>query len=422
MARRVQRYQKYLRQYPQITECYVRLEREPSIEDLLQENSPPRRKSMRLFMNRMNIPKNKPARTEMFKSHRLRGRSKSLSIREMAHTESCQLIQDPSATERTIARNSRLRCRSKSVSNREMSHTESRQIVPDSSVTESTIVKSVLKKNNLRGRSKSVSFDPNPNVLTFASDVAGLTGSNDSSSSARKVARMQSVDHANSRFRGRSTSFSDAIAGPSGLTVPRPIYCQPNVPQSLNSKSSNSAQPLNLTVSHAGFSSEQTPSSEADISLVNDENLAPEGVDQVGLADTNRTINLSNPNLSSGEILGYENRIASLVVSNKSKINRIRELIAERIFLLSQVETLHRLNESLAQTVDMYRNDESTQNGTDPHLQDQINRLQEENTVLRGRVDRLNRQQFELQKENKKLKTSASTYAKRVLGEHNYNM
>lgn len=407
--------QKYLQEYPQIVECYVRLERRPSIEGML----PPKRKSLRLFMNSMNC--------------------------ETGPKGSRQIVKAAPTTptiENSIFKSSRLRGRSKSVSNRKMVRTESCQLIQDASTTGSPIVNSVLKKGRLRGRSKSVSFDPNITVATFVSDSLGLRGLVDSSSSstpAQKVApvaRIQSlfrVDGVDSRLRSRRMSLSsdlNDIAGHSGSTDPRPVYLQPIVPQTpqmLSSTPFNSVQPLDLTVSYAGSSSQQIASTETAASLANDENVAP-GIIEVTasefqideLQDDNRTINLQNSNSCSSEILGYENRIASLVEFNHSKVNQIRELVAERDSLLTEIQTLHRLNYSLAQTVDMHQNDQSTRNDTEAQLQAQINQLQEENTVLRGRVDRLNLQQFDVQKENEKLKASASTYANEVLAEHNY--
>lgn len=51
-----------------------------------------------------------------------------------------------------------------------------------------------------------------------------------------------------------------------------------------------------------------------------------------------------------------------------------------------------------------------------------VQELEREIVTLQARVDRLNRNNFDLTNENKKLKASVSSYAKGVLAEHNYNL
>lgn len=117
---------------------------------------------------------------------------------------------------------------------------------------------------------------------------------------------------------------------------------------------------------------------------------------------------------SSGDKLAYENRIASLVESNKAKIIRIKDLLGERAQLSEQVENLHRINFSLAETVDLYRADENNvPSANDARME--IEQLNDENGALRGRVERLT-------KENDALKSYFKTHSKQVLSEHNYNL
>lgn len=131
--------------------------------------------------------------------------------------------------------------------------------------------------------------------------------------------------------------------------------------------------------------------------------------------------------LSSGEILAYENRINSLVESNRSKVRRIKELLAERFTLMGEIENVHRINRLLTETVDVYRQqDENDQplNGNDvtSKLQQQVDRLQDDIASLRDRIKALNQEKFDLNEENKKLKTVVGTYSKEALAEHNYNL
>lgn len=133
--------------------------------------------------------------------------------------------------------------------------------------------------------------------------------------------------------------------------------------------------------------------------------------------------------LTSGEIQSYENRIDGLVKANQAKINRVRELqvaVVERDNLLSQVESLHRLNLALTQTVDAYNaqngNLRSNESNVGIQFKQKIGQLEAENDVLRSRVSRLNQQVLNLQTENKRLNDSLGTHSKKVLAEHNYNL
>lgn len=110
-----------------------------------------------------------------------------------------------------------------------------------------------------------------------------------------------------------------------------------------------------------------------------------------------------------------------------SKINRIKELLAERGVLSAQLEDSHRINRSLTATIDMFRaqdeNDEPLDgNAVATKYQDQIDKLKDEVHILRDRISRLNNQNFALKEENKKMKLSLITHSKKVLSEHNYNM
>lgn len=115
-------------------------------------------------------------------------------------------------------------------------------------------------------------------------------------------------------------------------------------------------------------------------------------------------------------ISSLENRIDHLFRSNTAKSDRIQELIKERNFLAKQLQTAHRLNLTLTNTIDTYQADENRAPNAN------VQELEREIVALQTRVDCLNRTNFDLTNENEKLKTSTNSYAKGVLAEHNYNL
>lgn len=239
------------------------------------------------------------------------------------------------------------------------------------------IPKSILKGANcLRNRSKSVSFDFNVG-------------------SPKKRPNIDPVRR--NLFTPSSTPSVSAgvIAGSSGCST--------------RSLSVGNNWPIDLTTSGKPASP------------------AHNGGNQNEVADhTNETAGVSGSNtsnaLSSGQVLGYENRIESLIQSNKSKITRIKELLAERQLLLAQVEDLHRINRSLTSTVDMYLEQDENDGPNGNKSEEQINQLKDQLVVLRGRLDRSNNQNFILKAENEKLKAALGTHSKKVQSEHNYNL
>lgn len=132
--------------------------------------------------------------------------------------------------------------------------------------------------------------------------------------------------------------------------------------------------------------------------------------------------------VSSDKIREFEIRIENLVESNKTKINRIKLLLEERNSLMAEIETINRLNHLLAESVDMYRadDDENVQNNAAKNadqidlMDTQIGELKAENQTLSERISRLNQMNFDLKKENDKLKVVLATHSSQVLGEHNY--
>lgn len=61
----------------------------------------------------------------------------------------------------------------------------------------------------------------------------------------------------------------------------------------------------------------------------------------------------SNESLSFDDRSNFQARIDGLVDSNRAKINRIIALTAEKSAFLVEIDALHNINKSLAETVDM---------------------------------------------------------------------
>lgn len=195
-----------------------------------------------------------------------------------------------------------------------------------------------------------------------------------------------------------------AMAGPSGV-------------------SNNDMVPMDLTIVSKS-------SSAAKACLPHDGENSSEAV--AGYVEVSNDANSGNSTaandfLSSGQILGYENRINSLVSANQTKVRRIKDLLDERAGLLNEIQNAHRINRLLTETVDMYRE----QDENNPPLngnhgmrkqQQQSDRHQNDTIALRDRIRDLNRQNFELMEENTKLKEAIGTYSTKVLSEHNYNL
>lgn len=128
------------------------------------------------------------------------------------------------------------------------------------------------------------------------------------------------------------------------------------------------------------------------------------------------------PNQDSGftaaDVLVFQNRIDDLIKANLAKINRIKELTTERDTLLDQLNGLHRINRSLTETIDLFRADENG-NSNSP---ERIAELEAEIANLRRRIQRLNRENFDLAEDNDQLKAVLQTHSQKVLSEHNYNL
>lgn len=128
---------------------------------------------------------------------------------------------------------------------------------------------------------------------------------------------------------------------------------------------------------------------------------------------------------SHDDVSALQNRIGNLVQSNQNKINRIKLLLTEREAMKSEIDTLNRLNLSMADTIDAYRADEIENRPPTieiMQMDSQIDELKNEVQSLRDRVGNLNRANFQLEEENKRFKSILRTHSTQVLGEHNYQM
>lgn len=127
----------------------------------------------------------------------------------------------------------------------------------------------------------------------------------------------------------------------------------------------------------------------------------------------------SSGQLASDIQLSYENRIDNLVRSNFAKINRIKEVIAENHSWREQYDTLNRINQSLVATIDAFNAQ------SDPSVREaaaQKAKYENEIEGLRDRINRLNRENFDLRSTNERLMSSLATHSKQISGEHNYNL
>lgn len=95
--------------------------------------------------------------------------------------------------------------------------------------------------------------------------------------------------------------------------------------------------------------------------------------------------------------------------------------MGENKAMRQQIDVLHKINKSLAETVDSFVAD-ANQHVNVSEAAATITKLKNEVEILSGRVSRLNRQNFDLRSTNERLKNSLNTHTKQILGEHNYNM
>lgn len=104
-----------------------------------------------------------------------------------------------------------------------------------------------------------------------------------------------------------------------------------------------------------------------------------------------------------------------MVNSNRLKINRIKELVAEKSGLLKEIDTLNHINRSMAATIDAFRADAFKTTS-----KENVAKLESEIKSLRHRIVEANSAKLDLKAENERMKEWMSTYSKKVLKEHNY--
>lgn len=311
---------KILRQFPQLKDFQVKLNRSPRIEEMLKEFALPVRASTRIIMKQQKEDE----------------------------------VRNQPIPVKAIAAPARQKQESKSL----VKSTVSPPIQPKSIM--------IKKNNRMRNRSKSVCFDPNvlpptpirPKVALAKRNLFG----NVSSASVGVCAGAGTSGLA----KARRASCNDAIAidspsSPIRRKVPLAKRKIPLTKRNLSGKGSsgsvgakgwrvspNNNAPIDLTTHRFNV-----------VSPVNDENVPLNDQDVPAVANfedvTTRTDDPADSGLSSGEILAYETRISNLINSNQNKINKIQQLMADRKALSNQNDSLHRMNRVLTAAVDRYR-------------------------------------------------------------------
>lgn len=248
-------------------------------------------------------------------------------------------------------------------------------------------LKPIIKTGGMRSRSKSVSFDP---AIVSPINLArrNLFGVSNGS--------QHDVDDQNGSQRGLKNGSKVQLVQQSGqnsqdvpmdLTTNGPSDVQPKTTADLVVDMASPSVPVQVQQSVASYVDVET--------------------------ETNDTLVETTSE--------YETRIKNLVDSNRAKIDRIKQLIAEKSLLLKDIDTLHNMNLSMATTIDAFRADDNNDENM-PRNETKIAQLEKEVDVLRLRIDRVNRDHLDLIAKNKRMKICLHTYSKKVLAEHNYNM
>lgn len=268
--------------------------------------------------------------------------------------------------------------------------------------------KSILKGSKLRGRSKSVMFDSN-----IVSPV-----------------RRSSINVTNQRLqpgrRGRSklVAFDSNILSPVRRVTPVPRNLFGNSGNAANfnqrlqavghrgrSKSVDSRKvtPKNANVlrSNPTFS---TGKRDASVQCVIGVQSTSGGNQTRSFDKRDASVQcvLEQQSTSAVDAKTFEIRIEALIQSNQNKIGHIKNLRAERDLLLhdkeallAEIETVHRINKAMGETIDEYRNnDDEAVNGI-------------EIGTLKERIRKLNAENFQL-------RSCLKTHSNNISEEHNY--
>lgn len=205
------------------------------------------------------------------------------------------------------------------------------------------------KSNRLVNRTKSTIQRPHKNIQP----IAGQSGSS-------------LVNYGTPPKSNRLASRSKSIAGPyervAEHKTPRSILKTPNRLRN-RSKSVSLDRRVVLSASpsppsHVGRSGFASPmvAPPPNSMLQSNETFDPNG--NSAFAGT------SNESLSFDDRSNFQARIDGLVDSNRAKINRIIALTAEKSAFLVEIDALHNINKSLAETVDMYNADDDAEGRT----------------------------------------------------------
>lgn len=256
-------------------------------------------------------------------------------------------------------------------------------------------LKSAIKVGGMRSRSKSVSFDPaivtpvkSARRRLFGADQVAQTEKNDSTTGQADVA-----------------SQHNAI-----ITDEVDVHVHAQQIESIETDYIDVRNQDNeLIASYVDVQAQQNDSFETDLVDVRNQHN--------GLVTSYVDVETEQ---NDGMFQAYETRLKNLVASNHTKVNRIKDLIAEKSNLLKEINTLHNMNRAMAETIDVFRADDNDENAA--HYEERIGKLEDEIDSLRQRIDRANRDKFDLIAENEQMKICISTYSKNVLAEHNYNM
>lgn len=415
------KYAKYLLQFPQVKQISVRLNRNRYIDELhrnFDANAQEGRKSARLLNMRAKAQQTmaelvKKPQTNSATRRTLRqsicsneGRAPTAAKASAAKKIS---VRRSSAVNPPAEQSVRHRIRSQSVcfDERRAPVAAKAPATKKTSVHHSSANPPAEKSANRRIRSQSVCFDGRQVSEEEKTTAATLI-----------VPPKSSFKSAHRRNR-RSVSFDERRYDDSTVPLNVPVDLPLDLTTSANGRNQKTLSQIpsmySLQVSvndedvEPPVSCSNQVSANVEISVQSDRN-ASQVADNSGQIPTGE--NSNSFGLSSGDILAYENRIESLVNANKAKIMRIKQLVEERDGFLHEIETTHRINHSLAETVDMYRENQDPSN---EEIMGEIERL-------RNRIVNLNRQIFELKEENKRFKSCLDSHSKKVLGEHNYNM
>lgn len=273
-------------------------------------------------------------------------------------------------------------------------------------------LKSIIKTHTLRARSKSVSFDP-----AIVSPVKSTRRRlfSDLNDSPRGV-RVQNLP-CGSRKQLAPYVDGNSQDGPIDLTTKVASDVPPDgnsLDSGMVSQSLNGCTPVSIEDNVLNFSfgaRQQSIETGSGSVVVQDETNIPSVTRYVEVETQEKDAFFSTTS-------EYDSRINSLIESNRLKIDRIKQLVADKSALLKDIDTAHNMNRSMAESIVAFR----AEDGISADIEANVAELKSEIDSLRLRVDRANRENFDLIAENARMKSVFETYSKKVLKEHSYNI